>query len=67
MKFKAGDKVKVVSLSNTFNFMSKSRVSLLNKTLTVYAATPSYVVVEENTYWWSARDLTLVNNTLEID
>ena len=67
MEFKAGDKVKVVSLSNTFNFTSEGLVSLLNKTLTVYAATPSYVVVEENTYWWSARDLTLVNNNLEIE
>ena len=67
MNFKTGDKVKVISLSNTFNFTSEGLVSLLNKTFTVCAASQSCVTVEENSYYWSVKDLILVNNGLEIE
>ena len=77
MDFKVGDKVKVISLSNTFSFNSAGLVSLLNKTFTVchtytihdliHDIKKYYVTVEENTYHWNEKDLILVNNSLEIE
>lgn len=80
MNFKVGDKVKVVSLSNTFNFNSAGLVSLLNKTFTVsdvfvisdvsdiqLKTIVSYVAVKENSFYWDTKDLILINNNLEIE
>ena len=69
MKFKVGDKVKVISLDNSFvNYFNKAVFGyFLNKTFTVYNATNSYVTVEENAFTWSNEDLILINNGLEIE
>jgi hypothetical protein len=73
MKFKAGDKVKVISLVDTeerytldlYGYME----TCLNKVFTVkYTEGNVKVCFEENCYWWSKYDLALFNNTiLEIE
>jgi hypothetical protein len=78
MKFKTGDKVKIVSLDNSLPYLTnKEFLTFLNKTFTVchtftihdllHGTSQSYVTVEENTYHWNMKDLILINNTLEIE
>jgi hypothetical protein len=78
MKFKTGDKVKVISLNNTFTYLlvNKEFITFLNKTFTVRDTFTIcdlqnkkhyYIAVEENTYHWNMKDLILINNTLEIE
>lgn len=72
MDFKIGDKVKVISLTDTerrykldsFGYME----TCLNKVFTVETIEGNGVYVEENGCVWSKYDLVLSNNnTLEIE
>ena len=79
MDFKVGDKVKVISVNNSFGIFStkETMLTFLNKTFTVYntfiISVPLhdtiqyYVTVKENDYYWNIKDLILVNNNLEIE
>lgn len=78
MEFKAGDKVKVVSLENSISYLTRDHFLIfLNKTFTVCGTIISndsqhdtikrYVIVKENTFYWNDKDLILVNNNLEIE
>jgi hypothetical protein len=67
MKFKVGDKVKIVSLKNSFIFVDTEIANCLNKTFTVCAATDRSVALEESAYVWNTKDLILINNDLEIE
>ena len=67
MKFKTGDRVKVISLKNSFIFVNTEIATCLNKTFTVCAATDHSVAFEENAYIWDTKDLILINNNLEIE
>ena len=69
MKFKTGDKVKVVSLDNSFiNYFNEK---ILNKILTVYSTFTIYgsqfVRFKEDVSFINAKDLILVNSNLEIE
>ena len=72
MDFKIGDKVKVVSLTDTkerytldlYGYMAKC----LNKVLTVKSTEGNRVYVKEHMFMWSKYDLVLSNNNiLEIE
>lgn len=69
MKFKIGDKVKIVSLDNTFVFNFNEKI--LNKILTVYSTFTIYdsqfVRFEEDVSFINAKDLILINSNLEIE
>lgn len=69
MKFKTGDKVKIVSLDNIFAFNFDKEI--LNKILTVYSTFTIYdsqfVRFEEDVSLMNAKDLILVNSNLEIE
>lgn len=73
MKFKIGDKVKVISLNNSFGDCAtmEKNYFFLNKTFTVYDLIHDtkqfYVTVKENIYYWNTKDLILINNRLEIE
>lgn len=70
MEFKTGDKVKIISLDNTFAFHFNKE--LLNKILTVNSTITvfdSHFVrfKEEDVTFMNTKDLILVNNYLEIE
>jgi len=70
MKFKTGDKVKVVSLNRTKNRFGINYVmkTYLNRVFTIVAIDGDRVYFEEVGFSWSKYDLVLVNNNnLEIE
>lgn len=69
MEFKTGDKVKIISLDNTFVFNFNKE--LLNKIFTVHSTVTvfdsQFVRFKENIHFMNAKDLILINRNLEIE
>lgn len=70
MEFKTGDKVKIISLDNTFAFHFNKEL-ILNKILTVRSTftlfDSQFVKFIEDFTFMNAKDLILLNSNLEIE